>query len=157
MYRYTKLHLAMHGLLVSLSVFLLIFGENIAYQAMGLFVVAIMGKDLLISVTTEFIIDDKGLLEKSKFRTRYKMLWSEIDYVTKTRKNRKWIIVGNYGKEDHKDKYFTLRPTMKNYESMTKDIIEKVMEVKKLAVHEDLLPRLGLKYKLDSKGYIKKN
>lgn len=156
MYRYTKLNLLMHGILVLLSITLLIFGNNISFQIMALFIGVIMGKDFIISVTTDIIVDDKGLLEKSKFRTRYRILWAELDYVTKTRKNRKWIIFGSNGSDGHKDKFYTLRPTIENYEKLAKEIIEKGTEVKKIAVHEDLLPRLGLDYKLDSKGFIKR-
>lgn len=150
MYKYTKRSLMMQGTIVFLALILTVFGNHIAFQLIAAFVGILMGKDLAISMTTDIVLDDEGMLEKSKFRTRYRIKWSEVEYVTITRKNKKWIIIGN------DDQFYTLKPLIKDYELMAKDIVEKVNAVKKVRVHEYLLPRLGLKYKLDGYGFIKK-
>lgn len=150
MYKYTKLSLLMQGTIVVLALILTIFGKHIAFQAIAGFVGLVMGKDLAISMTTDLVLDEEGLLEKSRFRTRYRIKWKEVEFVTITRKNKKWIIVGN------DDIFYTLKPLVQDYEEMAKEIVEKVNAVKKVRVHEYLLPRLGLNYKLDGHGFIKK-
>ncbi len=151
MYKYTKLSLCMQGTIVFLALILTLFGNVIAFQVIAAFVGILMGKDLLISMTTDLILDEKGILEKSKFRTRYRIEWKEVEYVTITRKHKKWIIIGN---DDNK--FYTLKPLVKDYEQMAVDVINKVNSVKKVRVHEYLLPRLGLDYKLDGHGFLKK-
>ena len=96
-------------------------------------------------------MEDRGVHEKARFRTRYRIRWEDVEYVTVRRKHKSWIVVAN---DD--DVIYTLKPLIEDYELMAKDIIEKVNGVKKVRVHEYLLPRLGLDYKLDGYGFIKK-
>lgn len=151
-YRYTKTSLLLQGTLVFLFLFLAFYASSLMLRFFGGFVAVVLLKDLLHCVGAEFQLDEKGLVERSKFKERYRITWDNIEIISKTKVNRRWIMVRGSGKT-----YYMIKPYIQNYESLAREIIQYLKEhrIKGVVVHEDVLKRLRLDIKLNSEGLMK--
>lgn len=121
-------------------------------RGFSLLVAVILIKDLIHCYGAEFSLDDTGLLEKSRFKSKYRMHWDTLEIISKTYVNRRWIMLRAKGKS-----YYMIKPYIENYEGLAKDVIMYVKNhrIKGVYVHEDLIRRLRLDIKLNSEGLIK--
>lgn len=151
-YRYTRSALAMQGALAVLFLILAYFSSDWFLKIFSAIVGLVLIKDLLHCYGAEFTLDSTGLLEKSKYKERYRVRWDNLDIISKTYVNRRWIMLRGSEKS-----YYMLKPYIENYESLARDIILylKNNRIKGVVIHEDLIKRLRLDIRLNSEGRIK--
>ncbi len=151
-YRYTKSALLMQAGIVVLFAIVPFISSNFFLRIFSVFVAVIMLKDLVHCYGAEFLLDGTGLLEKSRYRTRYRMRWDNINVISKTFVNRRWIMLRGNEKS-----YYMIKPYIENYEGLARDIILYLKEhrIKGVAVHEDVIKRLRVDIKLNSEGLMK--
>lgn len=151
-YRYTRASLLLQGAVI--VVFILIAGMNFDWllRAFSLLVAVILAKDLIHCYGAEITLDETGLLEKSRIKSRYRMHWDTLEIISKTHVNRRWIMLRARTKS-----YYMIKPYIENYEGLARDVIMYVKDhrIKGVYVHEDLIKRLRLPIKLNSDGLIK--
>ncbi len=151
-YRYTRSALAMQGALSALFLILAYISSDWFLRIFSVIVGLVLIKDLLHCVGAEFFLDSTGLLEKSKYKSRYRIKWDNLDIISKTYVNRRWIMLRGSEKS-----YYMIKPYIENYESLAREIILYLKDnrIKGVVIHEDLLKRLRLDIKLNSDGLIK--
>lgn len=152
-YRYTKTSLALQGAVAFMFAVVTFMAGDWFFKGLAVLVAAILVKDLLHCFSAEFTIDETGLLEKSRYKNRYRITWDDLDIISKTYVNRRWIMLRGGGKN-----YYMIKPYIENYESLAREIIRhlKTRRIKGVVVHEDLLKRLGMTdIKLNSEGRMK--
>lgn len=151
-YRYTRTSILLQGAIVLLFLILAAMSSDWMLRGLSILVAAVLFKDLIHCYSAEFSLDDTGLLEKSRFKSKYRMHWDTLEIVSKTHVNRRWIMLRATGKS-----YYMIKPYIENYENLSRDIIMYLKDhrIKGVYVHEDLLKRLRLNIKLNSDGLIK--
>lgn len=151
-YRYTRSALAMQGALAVLFLILAFISSDWFLRGFSILVGIVLLKDLLHCYGASFSVDSTGLLEKSKYKTKYRIKWENLNIISKTYVNRRWIMLRGSEKS-----YYMIKPYIENYESLAREIILYLRDnrIKGVVIHEDLLKRLRLDVKLNSEGLIK--
>ncbi len=152
-YRYTKVSLALQAALTAMFLVAAFISTDWFLRGISLLVAAVLAKDLLHCWGAEFTLDDTGLLEKSRFKSRYRVTWDNLNIISKTYVNRRWIMLRGEGKA-----YYMIKPYIEDYEGLARDILRYLKDhrIKGVVVHEDLLKRLQITdIKLNSEGLMK--
>lgn len=151
-YRYTRTSLLLQGALVLVFGILGVMSADWILKGFSLLVAVVLTKDLVHCYSAEFSLDATGLLEKSRFKSKYRMHWEGLEIVSKTHVNRRWIMLRERGKA-----YYMIKPYIENYEGLARDVILYLKDnrIKGVYVHEDLIKRLHVNIKLNSDGLIK--
>ncbi len=100
----------------------------------------------------EFIIDETGLLERSKVRTKYCMKWEDLESISRVNDHTLWILLKGSGR-----KRYLLRPQIENFEGLAGDLIRymKAKRIKGIAIRQSVITGLGIDIQLNSNGMIK--
>lgn len=151
-YHYTRSSILLQAAIVIMFLAVAIMSSDWFLRGFSVLVAAVLFKDLLHCYGAEFSIDETGLLEKSRFKTRYRIRWDGLEMISKTYVNRRWIMLRGREKS-----YFMIKPYIENYEGLARDVIlyMKDHRIKGVIIHEDLVKRLQLNIKLNSDGLIK--
>ncbi len=108
----------------------------------------LMTKDAIVMLSGKYSVTRTGLRLKDKFRDREVANWRQLEYITITKKNKKWVALVM-----PKDIYY-LKPNIDNREELLQNIIEQVKGSKTLAIHDDINERFNLGLKLNDEGRI---
>lgn len=151
-YRYTKTSIILQGAVVAVFLIMALMSSDWYIRGISIVLGAVLFKDLIHCFGAEFSLDSTGLLEKSRFKSKYRMTWDNLEIISKTHVNRRWIML-----RAKKKSYYMIKPYIENYEGLARDVIMYIKDnrIKGVYVHEDLIKRLRLNIKLNSDGLIK--
>ncbi len=131
-------------MLVSLALFV----EKWGIKALFIIATVMLTKDAIITWSAEYSVDNNGLRLKDKFRDRQLVSWRELEYITITRKNKKWVALVT------PDDIKYLKQNIENREELMHNIVEKIRGSKTIAIHDDINERFNLGLKLNQEGKI---
>ncbi len=107
-------------------------------------------KDAYEMVGSEYVISEESLQLQVHGKVKWEIKWRELDMVTRTKKNPRWVVVSD-GKEFRMIKHSTT-----NFEMLVKEVIRYGSVNKDMKVHETINQYLDVALKLDDIGRIKK-
>lgn len=117
------------------------------------FLVSLAFGDWLIAAVGGFIafilIRDCVKLKQTHFETkkdRFEMYingvltrsirWNDFEYVTRTRKNSKWVVVG------HMKDQIVLKRSLENFDDLVKDVLAHLKDNKEVFIHDNIIKKL---------------
>lgn len=62
--------------------------------------------------------------------------WNNFEYVTRTRKNSKWVVVGRINDQ------IVLKPSLENFDELVKEILAHLKDNKEVYVHDNIIKKL---------------
>ncbi len=148
MYGYNLKSKLISLLFVFLLIALTLFVDKWGIKALFFLATVLMTKDAISMLSGKYSVDQSGLRLKDKFRDREVVNWRQLEYITITRKNKKWIALVM------PEKIHYLKQNIENREELLHNIIEKVKGSKTLAIHDDINERFNLGLKLNDEGRI---
>ncbi len=137
------------SLVVSFALIALtIFVEKWGIKVLFFLATVLMVKDLIIMLTAKYSVTQNGLRLQDKFRDREVISWDKLEYITITKKNKKWVALVmpeqiHYLKQDIEDR-----------EALLHDIIKRIKDSRTIAIHDDINERFNLGLNLDDEGHI---
>ena len=61
--------------------------------------------------------------------------WNDFEYVTRTRKNSKWVVVG------HMKDQLVLKQSLENFDQLVKEVLAHLKDNKEVYVHDNILKK----------------
>ncbi len=130
--------------LIGIAIYLKQWGYRLLFGALAL----MMCKEVVNIFTGSYSVDEDGLFKQDVFGKRKLTDWYALEYITITKRNRKWIALVD------EEKITYLRNDIIDSEQLLKDIIHFGKKNKKLAVHDLINERNHLGLKLNDEGMI---
>lgn len=151
-YRYTRTSIMLQAAITVMFLVLGWMSTDWMIRGFSILVAAVLLKDMFHCYGAEFSLDSTGLLEKSRFKSKYRIEWSNLEIISKTHVNRRWIMLRGGNKS-----YYMIKPYIENYEGLAREVILYLKDnrIKGVIIHEDLIKRLQMNIKLNSDGLIK--
>jgi len=133
MYSIKKSHMAMQIMVGILLLAGSIILKNWGFIIFFFLVLLIFIRDVYRQTNITYEIDEKSIRELYNGKVKIEITWNKVDFVTRTRKNKKWIVVGNVSD------IITLKNSIENYEELKKEVIDRASKRKKTYIHETLI------------------
>lgn len=131
-YRYKKSSLYLEaGFGVIFFLVSLAFGD-VVIAGIGAFVAFIMIKDSMKLSKMVFEIKKDRIEVYLNGVLKNSMKWNQLEYVTKTRKNPRWVVLG------HMKEQIVLKPSLENFDDMILDVLEHVKPNKEIYIHDKI-------------------
>ncbi len=148
MYHYNLKSRVLSLVYVFMLVSLALFVNKWGIKALFIIATVLLAKDAIIMWSAKYSVDNNGLRLKDKFRDRQLVSWRELEYITITRKNKKWVALVT------PQNIHYLKQNIENREELMHNIIEKIRGSKTIAIHDDINARFNLGLKLNEEGKI---
>ncbi len=148
MYGYNLKAKAFSLLIVFMLISLALFVEKWGFKALFFLAAVIMTKDAIKVISANYYVTSSGLHLKDKFRDREVINWRELEYITITKKNKKWVALVM------PQNIHYLKQNIQEREALLHTIIEKVKGSKTLAIHDDINENFNLGLTLSDEGHI---
>ncbi len=149
MYRVQKKHILLQAIvavgMVSGSFML----ANWAMTAILLLFALILLKDVFTSLQTSYRIDEKGLSEWVGNREKWKINWSDITMITRTKKHPSWVVIG-VG-DDNK----MIKSNLIDFSLFVKDLVTHTVINSKVVLHHTIVMQAEVDLDLDQEGRVK--
>lgn len=110
----------------------LAFGDVII-AGIGAFVAFIMFRDCLKLSKTAYEIKKDRMEVYLNGALQTSLKWNQLEYVTKTRKNIRWVVIG-----DSKNQ-IALKPSLEGFDEMVLSVLEHVKANKEIYIHDKIL------------------
>lgn len=107
--------------------------RNLVYLMITLLIGLLMLKDAFNNLRVEYEIDEKGLKVFGNEKLKKSIEWSQVEFLTISKKNKRWVVIGN------KNITIILKPSIIGFDELVKSTISYVRKRKKVYVHESLL------------------
>lgn len=131
-YKYTKTSIYVQAAVAGLLFLLSIIVGNIVFVAICAFMSFILIKDCFKVSKTEYEVNSHGIYVRIAGKLEKKMQWNEVEVITRTRRNPKWIVVG------HGSSLINIKPTMENYIDMAKEVVDYKKNDNKVYIHHTI-------------------
>lgn len=132
MYRYSKKSIYSTCLFIALLLLAAYFvNTQMAYKVGIGIIILLMVRDVFKEKDASFDVLGDKLLIKSKDKVVKTVNYKEIQYITITRKNKRWTVLAN-----DKGILFTIKPKIKNYEEMVSKLLNLTKSNNKIDVHD---------------------
>ncbi len=151
MYKYNTLGKLISIGSVALLIVMIYISKNMFFDFLFTFATVFMIKDAISVFTTNYQVTEEGFYKKDIFKTRELCNWHNIEYITITKKNKKWIAITL---KDGGIKY--IKQHIDNRRELLLEIIEYAKKNKHLAIHDYINNEYNLGLTLDDRGRIKK-
>jgi hypothetical protein len=126
-----------------------VFRNILTSGLMVLFAVFLL-KDAYEMIVSEYIVTDEAIELHVGQKIKWAIKWSELDMVTRTKKNPRWVILSD-GSE-----FRTIKHNVTNFENLIRQVIYKGAVNKNMKIHESINQYLDIELKLDDIGRIQK-
>lgn len=107
-------------------------------------------KDAYEMYKAEYVVAETGLQYKVGDRVKWEIKWTELDMITRTKKNPRWVVVSD-GTE-----YQMLKHQISGFEDLVRGVVIKGTANKNLKVHDSISQYFDFELKLDDIGRIQK-
>lgn len=131
-YTYKMNHIYLQGVFAIVFFLMsLVFGQWLV-AAVGAFIAFILIRDCVKLKETHFEIK-KDRIEMYMGKTLKKAIkFNDFEYVTRTRKNTKWVVVG------HMKEQIILKPSMTDFDQMVKEVLSHLKDNKQVYIHHTI-------------------
>jgi hypothetical protein len=126
-----------------------VFRNILTSGLMVLFAVFLL-KDAYEMIVSEYIVTDEAIELHVGQKIKWAIKWSELDMVTRTKKNPRWVILSD-GSE-----FRTIKHNVTSFENLIRQVIYKGAVNKNMKIHESINQYLDIELKLDDIGRIQK-
>lgn len=132
MYKNTMKSQLVNAFFLALLLFLAIYvpGE-IMYRIVILLVAIFVLRDTYREWLVRYDVTGKSINVYMKGKLVKEVKYSDVKYITITRKNRKWTVIAN-----DEGILFVVKPKIENYEAMVGDILRLTQSNKKIEAHD---------------------
>ncbi len=107
-------------------------------------------KDVYEMFNAEYVVAETALQYKVKDKVKWEIKWMDLDMVTRTKKNARWVVVSD-GTE-----FKMLKHTITNFKDLMEDVLRHGAVNKELKIHETISEYVDMNLQLDDMGRIKK-
>lgn len=107
--------------------------SDVIFAGIGAFVAFILARDSVKLKGTVFEIKKDRIEVYINGVLKTSMKWNQLEYVTKTRKNAKWVVIG------HMKQQIVLKPSIENFDEMVLSVLEHVKANKEIYIHDKLM------------------
>ena len=111
---------------------------------------ALLLKDAFEMYKAEYVVAKTGLQYKVGDRIKWEIKWTELDMVTRTKKNPRWVVVSDG------EAFQMLKNQIVGFEDLVKSVVIHGTANKNLKVHESINQYFDFDLKLDDIGRIQK-
>jgi hypothetical protein len=155
MYRYCYSKKAIIKDFLSLALLVFIFylalsSKSYYWATFAGVLVMLLFKDFLRISRMELLAKHDGLYEKIGTKERLVFDWKRLNYVTRTRKFNKFIMLADTNRY-----YYYLKPSLEGRQELLQEIIKLNLKNRKLQVDERINVEFKLGLQLDEQGKIK--
>ncbi|MGB3368232.1 MAG: hypothetical protein WBA54_12130 [Acidaminobacteraceae bacterium] len=116
---------------------LIIIGPIILWNPMYMIISSVIGllmlKDAFKNLRVEYEIDEKGLKVFGNETLKKSIKWSDVEFLTISKKNKNWVVIGN------KKVTIMLKPSIIGFEELMESTVKYVAKRKKVYINEMLL------------------
>lgn len=112
----------------------LVFGDWIV-ALIGGFVAFILIRDCIKMKETHFEVKKDRLEMYVNGALKKSLKWNNFEYVTRTRKNSKWVVVG------HMKEQMILKPSLENFETLVPEVLNHMKDNKEVFIHDSILKK----------------
>lgn len=112
----------------------LVFGDWIV-AAIGGFVAFILIRDCIKMKETHYEVKKDRLEMYMNGALKRSLKWNHFEYVTRTRKNPKWVVVG------HMKEQMILKPSLENFEELVPAVLDHMKDNKEVYIHDSILKK----------------
>jgi len=141
------------GVQVGVAVAMIFFGvtvlQNIFMSGIVCVFAALLLKDAYEMYKAEYHITKTSLQYIVGEKVKWEILWTDLDMVTRTKKNHKWVVVSN-GTE-----FKMLKNTISDFEELIRNVVIHGATNKDMKLHETIVEYVNLDLNLDDLGRIK--
>lgn len=120
------------GFGVAFFLFSLIFGDWL-FTAIGGVVAILMFRDCIKLQQTRIEVKKDRIEVYVKDQLKQSLKWNQLEYVTKTRKNAKWVVVG------HMKSQIALKPSLERFDELVSEVLTHIKDNKTVYVHEKIV------------------
>lgn len=120
------------GFGVVFFLFSLVFGDWLI-ATIGGFVAIIIFRDCVKLKNTSFELFKDHIEVKVKDKKVKSLKWNQLEYVTKTRKNVRWVVIG------HMKDQITLKPGIDGFDDLVLEVLKHIKDNKEIYVHDKIL------------------
>ncbi len=135
-------------LIVFVLISLALFVDKWGFKALFFLSAVFMTKDAIRVLSAQYYVTSSGLHLKDRFGDKEVINWRELEYITITKKNKKWVALVM------PQNIHYLKQNIDDREALMHTIIEKVKGSKTLAIHDDINERFNLGLTLNDEGRI---
>ncbi len=148
MYGYNLKEKAISLVIIFMLTSLTLLVDKWGFKALFIIATVLMIKDAIIILSAKYSVNKSGLRLKDRFRDREVVNWRDLEYITITKKNKKWVAFVM------PESIHYIKQNVENREELMHNIIEMVKGSKTLAIHDDINERFNLGLKLNDEGRI---
>ncbi len=112
--------------------FSLIFGDWLI-AIIGGFVAIIIFRDCIKLKHTSYEIFKDHIELRVKGELVKSLKWNQLEYVTKTRKNVRWVVIG------HMKEQIALKPSIEGFDTLVQEVLKHIKDNKEVYVHDKIL------------------
>ncbi len=107
-------------------------------------------KDAYEMIVSEYVVTAEAIELHVGTKIKWAIKWSELDMVTRTKKNPRWVVLSD-GNE-----FRTIKHHVTNFENLIREIVYNGAVNKNMKVHDSINQYLDVELKLDDVGRIQK-
>lgn len=112
----------------------LVFGDWLI-AAVGGFVAFMLIRDCVKLSQTHFEVKKDRFEMYTNGVLMRSIRWNDFEYVTRTRKNSKWVVVG------HMKDQLVLKQSLENFDQLVKEVLAHLKDNKEVYVHDNILKK----------------
>jgi len=132
MYHYSKKSIYSTCLFIALLLIVGYFVNTDVIYRVGIgIIILLMVRDVFREKDASFDLLGDKLLIKSKDKVVKTVNFKDVQYITITRKNKRWTVIAN-----DKGILFTVKPKIENYEEMVSKLLNLTKSNNKIEVHD---------------------
>ncbi len=135
-------------LIVFMLISLALFVSKWGFKALFFLAAVLMTKDAIRIVSAKYYVTSSGLHLKDRFGDKEVVRWRELEYITITKKNKKWIALVM------PQSIHYLKQNIEDREALLHTIVEKIKGSKTLAIHDEINEKFNLGLTLNDEGRI---
>lgn len=149
MYQYSLKGKIISVLSVVILIALFFIVKHIVFKTLFMLFALLMVKDAISVMTFSYHVTDQGLYRQDVFGKRQVCNWHDLEYITITKKNKKWIaLVSN-------DRIKYIKDHILNRDMLLKEMIGYAKKNKELAIHDTINEVYQLGLNLNDQGKIR--
>lgn len=122
------------GFGVVFFLFSLVFGDWL-FTAVGAAVAILMFRDCIKLQRTKIEVKKDRIEVYIHDQLKQSLKWNQLEYVTKTRKNAKWVVVG------HMKSQISLKPSLEKFDELVLEVLAHIKDNKTVYVHEKIMAK----------------
>ncbi|BEP29390.1 hypothetical protein [Helicovermis profundi] len=133
MHKVKRTHIIVNLLVGLLFVIGSLMLKNLVFFVISFFGCVLLFRDGYRQYFMSYGVDEKSVKVYYKDKVYKEITWKNIELVSRTRKNKKWIVVGSF------DDLITLKNSIEDLDVLKIEIVKEAKKRKKIFIHETLI------------------